>query len=559
MPQEIKLFGLGQQSKSSNITAMHRLNVYYDVQADTDKANVVAYGTPGTVLFSTVSSSASRGMHWMESNNLLYAVQRGDLWAIAANGTASIVNPTYYTFTVSGVTISPVAYSSTYSNNGCVFVAQTVTIVAGSGTIVCSKTSGTTPSASGTLTKVSGTGDSTIAFSAFTSATRTLTTINPTDINGRVSMANNGTELCIVTGTYGYIYNPTLNSLTGITALLPTGGADTVTFLDSYFIVNRANTAQFYISGQYDGLTWNALNFATAESNPDNLQAVIADKGYLALLGTSSIELWVNSGALAFPFERVNGAPSPSGLMARWSLSRCGDFLTGLFKNKHGALFIGQLQGYNVVQVSTPDIDYIINQYASPSDAVGFGYTLNGRIYYQITFQSEGKTWLYDVMSNAWSQLKSWNMTRHFGDLCCAFGTKLIVSDYASGLLYYFSQQAYTDNGLPIERELTSGHLFTTGRNKVRVTRLRLDMEGGIGDTSIIGNDPKIMLSISRDGGHTYGQELWVSIGELGHYHRRAEWRRLGWARDFVFKIRMTDPVKFLLMQGVVEATEASK
>ena len=479
MPQEIKLFGLGQQSKSSNITAMHRLNVYYDTQIDSDKASVVAYGTPGTVLFSTVSSQPSRGMHWVESNNALYVVQRGDLWSIAADGTATLK--------------------------------------------------------------------------------RSLTTANPTDINGRVSMANNGVQLCIVTGTYGYIYNTVTNVLTDITASLPAGGADTVTFLDSYFIVNRANTGQFYLSAQYDGLTWNALDFATAESNPDNLQAVIADKGYLALLGTSSIELWVNSGAQAFPFERVNGAPSPSGLMARWSLSRCGDFLTGLFKNKHGALFIGQLQGYNVVQVSTPDIDYIINQYASPSDAVGFGYTLNGRIYYQITLQSEGKSWLYDVMSNAWSQLKSWNMPRHFGDLCCAFNTKLVVSNYADGSLSYFSQQAYTDNGLPIEREISSGHLFTTGRNKVRVSRLRLDMEGGVGDTSTVGNNPKVMLTISRDGGHTYGQELWTTIGEIGHYHRRAEWRRLGWARDFVFKIRMTDPVKFVLMQGVVEATEANK
>jgi hypothetical protein len=48
-------------------------------------------------------------------------------------------------------------------------------------------------------------------------------------------------------------------------------------------------------------------------------------------------------------------------------------------------------------------------------------------------------------------------------------------------------------------------------------------------------------------------------MGALGEYSMRAEWRRLGWARDFVFKIRMTDPVKFLLIQGVIEATEASK
>ena len=559
MPQEIKLFGLGQQSKSPNITSMHRLNVYYDVQADTDKANVVAYGTPGTVLFSSLSSSPTRGMHWCEANDTLYVVQRGDIWAVANDATATLLTPKYYTFTVSGVTTTPALFQ-TYSNNSCVFSVQSTSIVAGSGTIVCSIISGVTPSASGTLTKTStGTGDATIAFSAFTQDTRSITTYNPTDIAGRASIANNGNEIIFITGVHGYVYNLTTHALTDITASLPTGGADTVTFLDSYFIVNRSATGQFYISGQYDGLTWNALNFATAESNPDNLQAVIADKGYLALLGTSSIELWVNTGAQAFPFERVNGAPSPSGLMARWSLSRCGDFLTGLFKNKHGALFIGQLQGYEIVQISTPDIDYLINKYQSPSDAVGFGYTLNGRIYYQITFQAEGKSWLYDVMSGAWSQLKSWGITRHVGDMCIAFGTKPIVSHYANGSLYYYSQDYYQDGGDPIEREITSGHMFTQGRNKVRVSRLRVDMEGGVGDLSVTAGNPTVMLTISRDGGHTWGSELWTSIGELGHFHRRAEWRRLGWARDFVFKIRMTDPVKFVLIQGVVEASEASK
>ena len=479
MPQEIKLFGLGQQSKSPNITAMHRLNVYYDIQADPDKTSVAAYGTPGTVLFSSVSSQPSRGMHWMESNNVLYVVQRGDLWAVASNGIATLK--------------------------------------------------------------------------------KSLTTINPTDINGRVSMANNGTELCIVTGTYGYIYNTATDTLTSITASLPAGGSDTVTFLDSYFIVNRANTGQFYISGQYDGLTWNALNFATAESNPDNLMAVMSDKGYLALFGTSSTEIWVNTGELAFPFSRVNGSPSPSGLAARWSLTRCGEYITGLFKNKHGALFVGQLQGYQIVQISTPDIDYLFNKLTAPSDAVAFGYTLNGRVFYQISFQTDAQTWLYDVTANAWSQLSSWGKTRHIADLGAAFAQKFVVSDYQSGSLYYLSADAFTDNGLPIVREITGGHLFTSGRNKVRVRRLRIDMEGGVGDNSTQGNNPTVMLQISRNGGHTWGMEQWTTIGELGHFHRRAEWRRLGISRDYVFKIRMTDPVKFVLMQAVVEADECNK
>ena len=51
------------------------------------------------------------------------------------------------------------------------------------------------------------------------------------------------------------------------------------------------------------------------------------------------------------------------------------------------------------------------------------------------------------------------------------------------------------------------------------------------------------MMQISRDGGHTYGNELWVSFGRVGQYKARANWRRLGRARDWTFKFRITDPV----------------
>jgi hypothetical protein len=475
MTQEIRLFGIGQQSKSTNITAAHRLNVYYDIQTDADKAQVVAYGTPGLDLFSTISSSPTRGMHWMESFNTLYVVQRGDLWAVANDGTPTLK--------------------------------------------------------------------------------KSLTAANPTDIAGRVSMANNGTQLCIVTGAFGYIYNPQTDTLTDITASLPAGGSDTVTFLDSYFIVNRVATGQFYLSNSYDGLTWNGLNFATAESNPDNLVTCIADKGYLVLFGTSSTEIWLNSGNVLFAFQRIDGAPSQAGLAARWTLSKCGDYLTGLFINKYGVLVIGRLNGYIIEPVSTPDIDYLINNYTSPTDAEGFAYSLNGRHFYQITFITQGVTWLYDTMSNAWSQLKSWNIPRHLASVGCSYNTSFIVSDYSNGNLYSINADNDTDNGQRIERELISGHVFVASRNKQVINRIRLDMEGGVGTTI----NPTIMLSISRDGGHTYGMEMWTTIGRLSEFMMRAEWRRLGQARDFVLKIRMTDQVKFVLIAAVAEGKELNK
>jgi hypothetical protein len=64
------------------------------------------------------------------------------------------------------------------------------------------------------------------------------------------------------------------------------------------------------------------------------------------------------------------------------------------------------------------------------------------------------------------------------------------------------------------------------------------------------------MLQISRDGGHTWGKELWTTFGKIGQYLSRAEWRRLGMSRDWLFKLRITDPVKVVMIAAIVEAQE---
>ena len=480
MPSPYNLFSIGQQAKSTNLTAAHRLNIYFDTQSGPDKNQVCAYGTPGTVLFTVPTASLTRGMHWMEANNTLYVIQAGNLIAILQDGTYTTVG--------------------------------------------------------------------------------NLATTPTQDNLGPVSMANNGTQICIVTGNYAYIYNISTLAFTNITASLPfplsTYPVDSVTFLTGRFIINRGNTGQFFLSALYDGLTWNALDYATAETNPDNLVTVIADKQMLVLFGTSSVEIWLPFADVNFPFSRVQSAPADGGLAARYSLSKCGGQLTGLFKNRHGALTVAQLIGYTITSISTPDIDYIFNNYSITSDAVGFGYTQNGKAFYQITFPTIGTSWLYDSASTGWTQLKSWNINRHIAGNGTAYDKKFIVSDYNNGNLYILSADAITDNGAPIEREITGTHSFMPSRNLMVIRRLRIDMESGVGLLSGQGVNPTIILKISRDNGHTWGNELWASFGNMGSFSSRAEWRALGQARDWVFKLRITDPVKVCIIAAIIETRE---
>lgn len=67
--------------------------------------------------------------------------------------------------------------------------------------------------------------------------------------------------------------------------------------------------------------------------------------------------------------------------------------------------------------------------------------------------------------------------------------------------------------------------------------------------------DAVAALSISRDGGHTWGNEYTRSMGGPGQYRKRLMWRALGRARDRVFQLRISSPCKRVILGYVVQPT----
>lgn len=363
---------------------------------------------------------------------------------------------------------------------------------------------------------------------------------------GRVDMTDNGTQIIIVDGVNGYILNTNTSVFSQITS--PNWpGADTVTFLNGYFVVTKPNTGQFYCSAIYDGLTWAALDFATAESNPDNLIRVIADNGQLCLFGPVTTEFWGDSGALDFPFSRIGASAIEWGLAARWSLAKFMDSLIFLRRNRLGSVQVCTLSGYNATPVSNPEMDYVFSRYAAVDDATGFSYMVSGHPFYQINFPTPGESWLYDGLTKAWSKVES-SGGRHRGEIQQNFLSRNYVSDYSNGLIYLFQDGLYTDNGAQIARELTTRHQSVG--EWTSFDEVWIEFEAGTGTLTGQGANPMAMLQVSKDGGHTWGNEYWVQIGKQGEYRRRAVWRRLGRARDWLFKIRITDPVKVVFVAG---------
>jgi hypothetical protein len=358
---------------------------------------------------------------------------------------------------------------------------------------------------------------------------------------GRVDMSDNGTQIIIVDGANGYIYDTGTQTFSQITDPdFP--GADTVTFLNQYFIVQEPNSGRFYVSAPLDGLTgWTSLDFATAESNPDNLIRIMADNGQIVLFGSETTEFWSDSGALDFPFARVGAAAIEWGLAARWSLCKFMDSLIFLRKNRLGAVQVCTLSGYSAVPVSTPEIDYILSQYSAVSNATGFAYMVSGHPFYQINFPSANESWVFDGLSREWHRAES-SGGRHRAEIQINFLEQSFVTDFENGKLYRFEDGVFTDDGQPIARELVTRHQSTG--EYVFLSKLWIEMEAGVGLQSGQGSQPKLMMQHSKDGGHTWSDEVWRDIGAIGEYKRRAVFLRLGRSRDWVFRFRVTDPVK---------------
>jgi hypothetical protein len=360
---------------------------------------------------------------------------------------------------------------------------------------------------------------------------------------GGVVMAHNGTQLMIVDGTSGYIFNTQTLVFSTITDVDFPASPTSVTFQDGYFIAGFAS-GRFYISALYNGLAWDALDFTTVNAIPDKLIRIFSDHGELIAFQDTATSFFGNTGATDFPFDRIQGADAEWGLAARDSAVKFDNSVAFLSKNRMGEVVIGKLQGRNFQKLSNPDMDKIINSYTVTSDAVAFSYLLGAHPMYQINFPSAGASWSFDGTTSIWSKRKSSMIERHICERGTAYLSKIVLSDYNTGRLYRLNPITLTENGSPIEGEIIGEH-WETELAYMSIDRIRLDIEVGTG----VASDPasQVMMQVSRDGGKTYGVEQWRSAGLLGDYMQIVEWRRQGTMKRLNCKFRITDPVRRII------------
>jgi hypothetical protein len=391
-----------------------------------------------------------------------------------------------------------------------------------------------------------------------TSTTATPVKLGDVSGTGPVSIADNGTQIFFACNGPSYIYNEVTGVFQQITDIdFP--GAKTVGYLDGYFVFNEPSGQRIWVTSLLEGTSVDPLDFASAEGSPDGLVAVNINNREAWLFGADSVEVWYDAGLADFPLARIQGAFSEVGCVAAYSIAKLDNSLFWLGTDARGQGIVYRTAGYNAQRVSTHAIEHAIAQYADISTAVAYSYQQEGHAFYVLSFAEA--TWVFDVATSAWHERAGFSageFTRHRSNCQCNFGGTIIVGDYQNGNIYALDLDVYADNGA-IQKWLRSWRAIPTGENNLKRTAhhaLQLDCESGVGLDAVDAIDggmmkPRVMLRWSDDGGHTWSNEHWADMGQIGQFSRRVFWRRLGMTlklRDRVYEVSGTDPVKVAIL-----------
>lgn len=363
-----------------------------------------------------------------------------------------------------------------------------------------------------------------------------------------VSMDDNSLQIIFVDGRQGYSIALPSGAPTPITDANFPNGATSVCVLDSRAICENPGTRSYYISSQLDVTLWSPIIFGTKENSSDLLIAVDVLNGALILWGAKNMEFWQDIATSPNPFGRINGASQTWGLAAKYSRSLLNNTLIFLGQNPQGGVQVMVLDGYKPKRVSTSDIENIISSFIVFSDAIALTYMVDGHPMYQITFPAANRTFLYDSLTGMWYEPQSGvgDYARSFANLGIVFHAQNYVSDTNSGTGYQLSSSLFLENGAPIKRMVTSRHVRMDGNN-FSISEIILEIEVGGGTATGQGQNPQIIMQVSKDGGKTFGPERWKSLGKMGQYRRRVRWDRIGSSSDFVFRFTLTDPIQFVV------------
>lgn len=238
----------------------------------------------------------------------------------------------------------------------------------------------------------------------------------------------------------------------------PTGPFVTgAVFLDSTMYV-ATQAGRIYGSHLNDPTSWNALNYISAESEPDNLVGITKHLNYILGFGEWSTDFFYDAGnAVGSPLSVSQSYKSEIGCANGDSIVQFEQTVAWIGKSKTTGPAIYMMDGVSPLKVSTPYIERILGN-STLNDVKAYSFKFNGHMFYVLTLHDLNMTMVYDVNEKQWYQWTMWARDSDgiYGEqyfrpsYYAGVGNNYYLLDDDNGVLYTLSDTQYTDSGAPI-------------------------------------------------------------------------------------------------------------
>lgn len=367
------------------------------------------------------------------------------------------------------------------------------------------------------------------------------TSIGAVTASGSVDIARNTDQIAILIEPDLWVYEG--GTLTQVTDTdFTSRGAKKMAILDNFGGFVEPDSGRFFICDLNDFTVYDALDFATAEALPDDLVSIEANQRQFVLFGEESGELWELIGGSGFPFARATNGYFESGCIGKDATCGADNTVYWLDQDK----IARRLGGITPQRISNDGVEQQWQDYETADDCIVSSYVFDGHTFVRYRFPTAEADWVFDINTNEWHERQSYGYDHWRSAWVVKCYGKTLVGDTQTGNIGEIHARTYSEWGDILYREATFACTYAEN-DWAFFDRLELDMEVGHGLESGQGANPVVMLDISDNGGIDFRALPNRSLGTTGQYRKTIHWDGMGRSRERVPRVRVTDPVPFVI------------
>ena len=383
---------------------------------------------------------------------------------------------------------------------------------------------------------------------------------------------NNNAEICITDGLYVYVYNWStgvfVSSNPSTTDCFPFGDPTApftnpgyISFQNGYLIIACSSSTNWVLSGINNATTWGytSQTVGAIQTKPDFCQAVVPVPGggnNALVFGRNVTELWQFTAAALFPYQRQSTSNIDYGCLNPATIAHLTDYVVWLAVNEQsGPVIMVAHSGAQIEQISTDGIDYQLGNLTDPTNCTGFLFQQDGHIIYQFTFPTDNISYAYDFNTKMFFNVSDENLDYHPAREVVYFNNTYYFVALSLGNVYQFDTIITTANYSLAD----SSTVYIIPRQRVcpslRLPDQRYYIANSLGFTIEQGqaDSGNVSLSISRNGGESYGSSYTLQMNNTGYFLNRFIFQRLGIANDATFLIRFNAYGRIVVTDGLIE------